>query len=270
MMQFLDGLVSETPDLMVTCCCILVEPMGELTICSAGHLPVLQVEAGGAVSVLPVRPGIPLGVGGIPHQQIRHTVRPGSVLVLYTDGLVEDRRADIETQIDRLIGEVQAAAERCLPLEESADILLSRMLPDRSPEDDMTLLLARVPPPPLATTSKILSSGVGAVPAGRRFLSSTLHLWGIAKVDDTARLLVSELLSNAVRHGLGPLALRIRRTARELTVEVTDHSMRLPQARLAGPDDESGRGLGLVDTLSSSWGTTPNDDGKTVWFTLAL
>lgn len=270
MMHVLDGLVRETPDLMVTCCCVLIEPGGELAVCSAGHLPVLHVGPDAAVARLSEHQGVPLGVGGVPHEQTQHLVRPGSVLVLYTDGLVETRRSDLETRIETLIAEVRATAVRGLSLEETADGLLSRMLPEEAPEDDMTLLLAEVPPPPLATASTILSSGVGAVPAGRRFLSSTLKLWGCESVDDTARLLVSELLSNAVRHGVGPLGLRLRRTARELILEVTDHSMRLPQPKLAGPDDESGRGLRLVDALAAGWGTTPDDDGKTVWCTLTL
>lgn len=270
MMHFLNGLVCETPDLMVTCCCVLVEPGGELAVCSAGHLPVLRVEPGAAVSRLSEHQGVPLGVAGVPHDQTRHVVPPGTVLLLYTGGLVETRRSDLETRIETLVAEVRATAVRGLSLEDTADALLSRMLAEEAPEADLTLLLAEVPPPPLATASTILSSGVGAVPAGRRFLSSTLKLWGCAEVDDIARLLVSELLSNAVRHGVGPLGLRLRRTARELAIEVTDHSMRLPQPRLAGPDDESGRGLRLVDALAASWGTTPNDDGKTVWCTLTL
>jgi PAS domain S-box-containing protein len=270
MMQFLDTMVSELPEHLATCCCVLVEPQGEVTVCSAGHPPVLTVSPDGTVSELAAPEGVPLGVGGVPYQQNHLALRPGTLLALYTDGLVESRDGHLDRRIDALAAELGAAVAAAGPLDDVADRVMERMVAPEGPDDEVTLVLVRVPPPPLATASTILSTGHQAVPAGRRFLSSTLDLWGCGVVDDTARLLVSELLSNAVRHGKGPLTLRMRRTPADLVVEVHDHSLRLPQPRLAGPDDESGRGLRLVDALAGGWGTTPTDDGKTVWFTLSL
>ena len=87
---------------------------------------------------------------------------------------------------------------------------------------------------------------------------------------DTACLLVSEVLTNAIHHARGPIELRLYHSAREIIAEITDDSTHLPQRRLPGPDEENGRGLMLVDALASSWGTRPAETGKTVWFTLAL
>jgi anti-sigma regulatory factor (Ser/Thr protein kinase) len=104
----------------------------------------------------------------------------------------------------------------------------------------------------------------------RRFLRRTLRAWGCEDLGDTACLLVSELLTNAVRHACPPLGLRLRQAGGELSVEVCDGSPLLPQARMAGADEESGRGLLLVDQLATAWGTLPTAEGKAVWFSLPL
>ncbi|WTG54450.1 ATP-binding protein [Actinacidiphila glaucinigra] len=109
-----------------------------------------------------------------------------------------------------------------------------------------------------------------AVADGRGFVRETLAQWGCADVSDAACLLASEVLTNAVRHAQGPLRLRLHRTDREITVEVTDHSTHIPQRRPAELGDESGRGLLLVEALATGWGTRPSSEGKTVWFTLRL
>ncbi len=118
----------------------------------------------------------------------------------------------------------------------------------------------------------LLAADPSSVGAGRRFLRSTLTQWGRddEQLRDTACLLTSELLSNAVNHSRGPVRLRLRQAGRELSVEVCDGSPVLPQARFAEPDAESGRGLLLVDSLAASWGTLPTAEGKAVWFSLPL
>ena len=73
-----------------------------------------------------------------------------------------------------------------------------------------------------------------------------------------------------MQHAEGPIGLRVRRTAADLTVEVSDRSPHLPQPRLAADDEESGRGLSLVRALADGWGVRPTDEGKTTWFTLRL
>lgn len=272
LMQALDAVVSELPDQLVTCCYLVLDPdQGELTVCSAGHLPLLAVDPGGQVRRLPVPVSVPLGVGRVPHQETRLTVEPGSVLALYTDGLVETPVSDIELQVEALGVALEKALSDTACLESAADSVLAALLPD--PEDyadDVTLLLARIPKAPVTAVSAVLPAEPAGVGEGRRFLRRTLRDWDCEELTDTACLLVSELLSNAVRHAGGPLRLRLRRTGDELSVEVCDGSPILPRARAVCPDDESGRGLLLVEALASAWGTLPTEEGKAVWFSVPL
>ncbi|MEU1623473.1 PAS domain S-box protein [Streptomyces sp. NPDC005722] len=274
LMQALDAFVTDLPDQLVTCCYLVVDPdAGEVTVCSAGHLPVLLVDPGpgAAVRELPAPISVPLGVGEVPHQQVCLPVPAGSTLVLYTDGLVETPRSDIDEQLRRLGAELRTSFARSPGLEEAADMVLASLRPDADGHaDDVTLLLARLPEAPLAATSMEVTAVPSAVAEGRGFVRETLAQWGCAGVADAACLLASEVLTNAVRHAQGPLRLRLHRTEREITVEVTDHSTHIPQRRPAELGDESGRGLLLVEALAAGWGTRPSSDGKTVWFTLRL
>jgi len=108
------------------------------------------------------------------------------------------------------------------------------------------------------------------VPEGRAFLNKALTSWECARPAEEARLLLSEILTNAVQHAEGPITLHLCRTVTDLTVEVSDRSPHLPQPRIAAEDEESGRGLLLVRTLADGWGVRPTDEGKTTWFTLKL
>lgn len=273
LMRALDAVVSELPDQFVTCCYLVVDAdAAELTVCSAGHLPLLLAAPDGRVTRLAAEVSVPLGVGEVPHHESRHTVEPGSVLALYTDGLVETPGSDIEEQLDCLATALAKAFADTDDLETMADSLLGEMLPDADDNaDDVTLLLVHIPDLPVASQSVVLAAQPSSVGEGRRFLRSTLR-WGNVddQLCDTACLLASELLSNAVNHSCGPVRLRLRHAGRELSVEVCDGSPVLPQARFASPDAESGRGLLLVDSLAESWGTLPTAEGKAVWFSLPL
>lgn len=274
LMRALDAVVSELPDQFVTCCYLVVDAdAAELTVCSAGHLPLLLAVPDGQVSRLAVDVSVPLGVGEVPHHESRHTVEPGSVLALYTDGLVETPGSDIEEQVDRLSLALAKTRANSEGLEVMADCLLGEMLPDADDyADDVTLLLVHIPDLPVTSQSVVLPAQPSSVGAGRRFLRSTLGVWGRSddQLCDTACLLASELLSNAVNHSCGPVRLRVRQAGRELSVEVCDGSPVLPQARFASHDAESGRGLLLVDSLAEAWGTLPTAEGKAVWFSLSL
>ncbi|MFF1414958.1 PAS domain S-box protein [Streptomyces sp. NPDC058289] len=274
LMRALDAVVSELPDQFVTCCYLVVDAdAAELTVCSAGHLPLLLATPGGQVSRLAVDVSVPLGVGEVPHHESRHTVEPGSVLALYTDGLVETPGSDIEEQVDRLSLALAKTCTHVDGLEVMADCLLAEMLPDADDyADDVTLLLVHIPDSPVTSQSVVLPAQPSSVGAGRRFLRSTLGVWGRGddQLCDTACLLASELLSNAVNHSCGPVRLRVRQAGRELSVEVCDGTPVLPQARFASHDAESGRGLLLVDSLAEAWGTLPTAEGKAVWFSLLL
>jgi len=271
LMQALDAVVSEFPDQFVTCCYLVLDlDLAELTVCSAGHLPILLVDPDGRASRLPVQVSVPLGVGEVPHQQTTLAVAPGSVLALYTDGLVETPHSDIELQVDALTTALEKALADRPDLEAAADCVLATLLPDPNDyADDVTLLLARIPQTPVITACTDLSAEPASVGQGRRFLRRTLDDWSRPDLADTAGLLASELLSNAVRHAAGPLRLRLRLDGEELSVEVRDANPAVPRARRAGPDQECGRGLLLVQALATAWGTRPTSEGKTVWFSLA-
>ncbi|MFG2395420.1 PAS domain S-box protein [Streptomyces lavendulae] len=274
LMRALDAVVSELPDQFVTCCYLVVDAdAAELTVCSAGHLPILLAAPDGQVSRLAVDVSVPLGVGEVPHQESRHTVEPGSVLALFTDGLVETPGSDIEEQLDGLTVALAKSGGHAEGLEAMADRLLAEMLPDADDNsDDVTLLLVHIPDSPVTSQSVVLPGQPSSVGEGRRFLRSTLAGWGSRddQLCDTACLLTSELLSNAVNHSCGPVQLRVRRAGRELSVEVCDGSQVLPQARFASHEAESGRGLLMVDSLAEAWGTLPTAEGKAVWFSLPL
>jgi anti-sigma regulatory factor (Ser/Thr protein kinase) len=218
---------------------------------------------------------VPLGVGQVPHQQASFMAPAGSVLALYTDGLVETRNSDLDLQIDKAGAELQAGCAAGLDLDKIADRVIARLLGETGNQaggftDDVTLLLVRLPEAPLATAAIEFASDPAAVPAGRRFVAARLEEWGCAQLTDTATLLTSEILTNAIVHGLGPVRLRVRYTDLEIAVIVSDRGWYRPQPRLADPTDESGRGLSLLELLSTSWGARATPDGKDVWFTLAL
>jgi PAS domain S-box-containing protein len=273
LMRTLDSVVADLPDQLVTCCYLEVDPdAGELTVCSAGHLPPLLIMPDHTVCRLPAPISVPLGVGEIPHQQASFPFSAGSVLALYTDGLVETHDCDLDRQIDVLADALHCALAAGGDLEDAADAAVHALLPDTiGYDDDVTLLLALLPEPPVAAAAVDLPAEPAAVGTGRRFVVARLAEWGCSdELAETARLLVSEVLTNAVRHGIGPINLRLRRSARELTVEIADRAAGLPHQRLAEEADESGRGLQLVEALTVCWGTRPTEEGKSVWFTLAI
>lgn len=195
----------------------------------------------------------------------------GATLVLYTDGLIETPGSDIEDQLAQLTDVLSDLFTTAPDLEVAADRVLAALLPDaEGHNDDVTLLLTQLPDAPLAAVTTDLPAVPESVPEGRAFLTKALTSWDCTTTADDARLLLSEILTNAVQHAQGPLGLHLCRTATELTVEVSDHSPHLPQPRLAAEDEESGRGLILVRALADTWGVRPTDEGKTTWFTLAL
>ena len=272
LMHALDTVAADIPDQLTTCCYLVIDPdAGEVTTCCAGHLPILIVDPEGTAGRLPVPVSAPLGVGAIPHQQTTLPVAPGSTLALYTDGLVETHQCDIDERIDTLQEHLHGVFAGVADLELAADRILNAMLPHMDePADDVTLLLVRTPAAPEARAMVQLAPEPRSVAAARRFVAKTLAEWGHEDQCDRACLVASEILTNAVRHADTPIALRLHRTPREITVEISDDSTHLPQRRIPEPDDENGRGLMLVDALADSWGTRLTRTGKSIWFTLLL
>ncbi|WP_194916382.1 PAS domain S-box protein [Catenulispora rubra] len=274
LMQFLDTIVADLPDQLVTCCYLVIDPdPGTVVVCSAGHLPILVVrEDGRGAYRLPAPVSVPLGVGGSLHREAQLSVPSGATLAFYTDGLVETPRSDIDERIGALATALCAASQVGHSLELTVKSVVDGIMVDGDCGDDVTLVLIRMPEAPKATAVVDLPSKQRSVAIGREFAVATVDTWDCpdAETRDIVELLASELLTNAVRHGRGgAVTLRLLGFQDRVTVEVTDFSTRGPRARKAGAEDESGRGLMLVEALAEAWGTRPSSGGKTVWCTVA-
>ncbi|MFI0944045.1 SpoIIE family protein phosphatase [Streptomyces sp. NPDC021020] len=240
-------------------------------IAQAGHPPPVVVEPGGeggehAARLLDLPPGLPLGVGGGGFETTELDIPDGTVLVLYTDGLIESRRHDIGTGLERL----RATLSRPLDsLEDACDGLLATMEPGREP-DDVALLMARLGTLPSGSTAAwSFPAEASAVRLARRRVRDTLAEWDLPELVDVTVLLVSELVTNSLRYAHGPIGVRMVRGG-SLLVEVSDPLPDPPRERVATAEDEGGRGLQLVAGASRRWGTRHGPLGKTVWFELAL
>jgi serine phosphatase RsbU (regulator of sigma subunit)/anti-sigma regulatory factor (Ser/Thr protein kinase) len=276
-LQLLDGLASEIDaTLIATCVYAVYDPSEqEITYSSAGHLPMMIRETDGSVT-RPEEPcGPPLGTGGYQHTSGTLAFGNGATGVLYTDGLVERRGQDIDEGLDALAGTFSGA--NGMP-----DVICSRLLRAMgvTPEhdDDVAALVFQLPDQDSASAELFrgaaldLLGGAEAVSSARAFTSGVLSSWRLGEeLLDLGVLAVSELVSNSFTHGHPPMRLRLRRTDRRLTVEVTDADDHLPRRRRAEPADESGRGIAIIATIASNWGTrrTP-DGGKAVWCDFVL
>ncbi|MER5742102.1 MULTISPECIES: SpoIIE family protein phosphatase [unclassified Streptomyces] len=252
---------------LATCVYAVYDPVTRrCTFANAGHLPPAVVEPGGRARLLDVPPGMPLGVGGEPFEEVEVDLKEGALLALYTDGLVESRDHPLEEGLDALRGAL-VEAER--PVEELCDHVLTT-LDTRHGEDDIALLMARIQGlPDEAVGDWRLPREPRSVGRARELARDRLLAWGLDDLVDTTELLVSELVTNALRYGEGEIRLRLLRD-RTLVCEVWDAGLVQPRRRRARDTDEGGRGLQLVGLLSVAWGSRRTPRGKTVWFELAL
>ncbi|KES03467.1 PAS/PAC sensor protein [Streptomyces toyocaensis] len=271
-LQLLDGLAMEIDaNQIATCAYAIHDPNeGRLVYASAGHLPILVRDEHGTVQRADEPTGPPLGTGGWMHSSGSVPLGPGSTAVLYTDGLVERRDEDLDEGI--------AALERALAgATGSPQVVCDRLVrsagvtPDH--DDDVAVLVLQHPARKGAESELFrnaaldLLGGVEAAPRARAFASGVLTSWRFpAELHDLGVLATSELVANSLQHGTPPMRLRLRRTDRRLIIEVTDGDDHLPRRRRAEPGDESGRGIAIVATIASTWGSrrTPGG-GKAVW-----
>ncbi|MDX2532159.1 ATP-binding SpoIIE family protein phosphatase [Streptomyces scabiei] len=254
--------VGEGGDIGATCLYAVYDPVSRrCTLARAGHVLPAVVRADGGVDILDLPPGPPLGLGGLPFETAEIDLPEGSLLALYTDGLIEARDHDIGAGLDRL----RAALARPAPsLEATCDALLDALLPARPP-DDVALLLARtrtLGAGQVATWD--LADEPAAVAKARSHVTRQLGDWGLAEAEFTAELVASELVTNAIRYGRPPIRLRLIHD-RTLLCEVSDSGGTTPHLRRARAFDEGGRGLLLVAQLADRWGTRRARRGKTVW-----
>lgn len=276
-LQLLDGLAAEIDASQIaTCVYAIHDPNeGKLVYASAGHLPILVRDEDGSVRRAEDPTGPPLGTGGWLHASGSIALPPGSTAVLYTDGLVERRREDIDEGVAALARALSGASGTPQVV---CDRLLRSLGVTAEHDDDVAVLVVQHPSRKGADAELFhnaaleLLGGVEAAPRARAFASGVLSSWRFpTELRDLGVLATSELVANSLQHGTPPMRLRLRRTDRRLIIEVTDGDDHLPRRRRAETEDEAGRGISIIATIASSWGSrrTPGG-GKAVWCEFAL
>ncbi|MFC5019689.1 SpoIIE family protein phosphatase [Streptomyces lienomycini] len=252
----------EIAELGATCLYAVYDPASRrLSLAAAGHPAPALLLPDGTTRIVTMTAGPPLGVGGLPFEATELELPEGSVVALYTDGLVEDRDRDIDHATAELCRALTSPANS---LDALCDSVLKAVMPEE-PSDDVALLLARTR---VLGTEQIRTWDVLADPvhvaAVRRSVAEQLDRWGLGETAFVTELVVSELVTNAIRYGEPPIQLRlIRDTA--LICEVSDASSTSPHLRRAHAFDEGGRGLLLVAQLTRRWGSRQTGSGKTIW-----
>lgn len=258
---------------LATCSYVRLDPViGELVIAVAGHPPPLLADGTGA-RFIDVDPGLPLGIGGAVFAQSTVSVGEGSVLVLYTDGLVEDATTALDTGMDRLAGVVAGARADGLDVEAIADRILERLVIAEKQDDDIALLVLAVGR--LATDRTVeLSDDPVAVRTARHLAEEVAASSGVDEFQSvTLTLLVSEVVTNAVRHTGSAGRVRMRLAGSRIRVEVFDGAVDVVRPRASCPDRaprDRRTGLRLLDSLAETWGVEPTSGGKCVWFELTV
>jgi PAS domain S-box-containing protein len=247
-----------------TCVYAVYDPVSQhCSLARAGHPAPLVSTPDGEVTMLDLPAGPPLGLGGLPFETYEVDLPEGSLLTLYTNGLLEARNGDIDSALENLHTCLSHSAE---PLDRICDGVVEALLPtDHRPIDDVALLVARtrvLPPENVATWELPLEATAAA--RARQLTTAKLAEWGLTELAFTTELVASELVTNTYRYADGPITLRLIRT-QCLVCEVSDTSHTSPHLRRALSTDEGGRGLFLIAQLTERWGTRYTHDGKTVW-----
>ncbi|GAO11308.1 putative protein kinase/phosphatase [Streptomyces lydicamycinicus] len=247
-----------------TCLYAIYDPVtGRVTLATAGHPGPAVIRPAGTVSFPEVPVSPPLGLGSsVPVETTELTLSEGSRLVLYTDGLVENRDRDIATGLELLRTALATGADRTP--EETCTAVLDAMLPAH-PSDDIALLVARTQLlDPTRVAEWEVPSDPAAVAPVRAACLRMLESWGLAAIDFTTELILSELITNAIRYGAQPIRVRLLYD-RALICEVSDGTSASPHLRRAATTDEGGRGLFLVAQFAHRWGTRYTPGGKVIW-----
>lgn len=245
-----------------TCLYAVYDPASrQCSVARAGHPPPAVVSPDGSVEFPEVPAGPPLGLGGLPFETAELKLEEGSRLVLYTDGLVEDRERDIDVGLE-MLRTALAGANRSP--EDTCQGVLNALLPDR-PSDDIALIVAGTR---ALGADRIAQWQVPSDPAAvgevRASVTRQLTEWGLDDLAFATELMLSELVTNAIRYGSGPIQVRMLHD-RSLICEVFDGSNTSPHLRYAASTDEGGRGLFLVAQLAERWGTRYTPAGKVIW-----
>ncbi|WOX21599.1 SpoIIE family protein phosphatase [Streptomyces solicathayae] len=255
-----------------TCLYAVYDPSSRTcAMASAGHLP--PVASGGGTGArqteaLDLPPGPPLGIGGLPFESKEFEFAEGTVLALFTDGMVEARSRDVDEGVADLCGVLDAPAGS---LQQACDEIVSLRV-QGSVDDDAALLLVRIHALPADSMAFWhVASDPAEVAGARALVRGKLEEWGLDDAAFVLELVVSELVTNAIRYGRPPVSLRLLRAAdHTLICEVSDGGHTSPHLRRAGNEDEGGRGLFLVAQFTGLWGTRYSDRGKTIWAEIGL
>ncbi|MFG2123150.1 sodium/proline symporter PutP [Streptomyces sp. NPDC048710] len=257
-----EGEAAGTAFMGATCLYAVYDPVSRrCTLARAGHLPPVVVGPDGGAEILALPAGPPLGLGYLPFESVEVELAEGSLIALYTDGLIESFDRDIDVGLARL-EDVLAVPRPAL--EETGRKVIDNLLAG-PPADDAALLLARTR---VLARDRVISwnlpSDPAAVAQARTLAARQLTEWGVTDLTFTTELIVSELVTNAIRHASGPISLRLI-LDRGLICEVSDASSTSPRMRHARTTDEGGRGLLIVAQLARRWGTRYTATGKIIW-----
>ncbi|WP_369251461.1 SpoIIE family protein phosphatase [Streptomyces sp. R41] len=263
------GVEGTTGEVGATCLYAVYDPVSRRsTFARAGHPAPYIVPPDGPPRQIELPAGPPLGLGGLPFESVELELREGTVLALYTNGLIESRGRDLDVAHQLLSRALEQSSQS---LEWACHAILQALLPVGGAPDDIALLLARthgLPPSQVATWD--IPADPALVAPIRKQVADQLDVWGLSEATFTAELVVSELVTNAIRYGEPPIRLRLIHDARTLIFEVSDSSHTAPHLRRAKTYDEGGRGLLLVAQLTQRWGSRHTAEGKTIWAEMSL
>ncbi|MFJ7966588.1 SpoIIE family protein phosphatase [Streptomyces sp. NPDC096324] len=242
---------------------------GSCVVVRAGHPPPLVVRPDGSTYFPEIAVNPPLGAAFPPFETTELELPAESLLVLYTDGLVESPQREIDQGMAQLAGLLGGAAGSPDP-EDLCDSVTEGLLPGGPTADDAALLIARLHHvADRQVASWALPEGPEAAGEARRHVREQLAQWHLDDLVMTTELLASELVGNVIRHAGGPIGLRLLCSG-TLVCEVSDASLTMPRIRRATDTDEGGRGLQLINALCERWGSRYTPDGKAIWTEQAL
>ncbi|GAA2775927.1 hypothetical protein GCM10010521_63180 [Streptomyces rameus] len=259
-------------DLMATCCLINLDTTtGTAEIATAGHPPPVFRTSDGVLTSPRLPPGLPLGINpDTPYTTTDIPLAPHTLLLLYTDGLTENRPLDTSPYTRTLLTPPPDT------LDHLADHLIDQATAHHTHHDDIALLIAHYEGPRPGPNRRITDihfhrHDLNAVKSARQFITDSLHTWGLDDLIDDTQLLTSEIVTNALIHADSDVDLRLREYPDHLRLEIhdTDPTPPIPTPITLAPDTnqhaEHGRGLLIVDALATQWGNTPTGRGKTIW-----
>jgi PAS domain S-box-containing protein len=251
----------------------VVEPLAvgaRIVIAVGGHPPPVVLRADGTTESID-RHGALIGVVQDPAvTDVALELGTGDALVLYTDGVTERHAGDRFFDEDGLASVLSRCTGFTAPVLAERIETASRAYVEDAPRDDLAIVVVRAPERAAVATSASteLPADVSAPTLGRRFVVAALGALGLEALGDTAALLASELVTNALVHAEGPFRINVEPLAGCVRVSVTDASEEEPAVLETDLERPSGRGMFLVETLADRWGTHVAPGGKAVWFEL--